>query len=107
MIYEQSIYTVIPGKEKTLVKHMSEVFPFVEKYGGKVMGIFQTTIGNSNEISYILIFNDLAHREKVFQSIGNDMEVATVHERHVSEGPTHYNAVNKILRSTEWSSTSK
>lgn len=106
MIYEHRIYTVMPHRAEALIAAINEWFPIVEKYGVKVIaGIFQTVIGNENEVSYILGYDDLAHRERVFQSMMEDEDFKKSHERLQKEEPLIYNTLNKILSSTEYSAS--
>ncbi len=52
MIYEHRTYTVLPGKTDEEIARVTDWFPVIEKYGAKVVaGIFQTVIGDSNEVS--------------------------------------------------------
>ena len=75
MIYEARIATVVPGMDEEFVSRLrNEYFPMVEKHGGKVIGVFQTVIGHGNQFFYILGFNNLSHRDQVFQSMREDKE---------------------------------
>ena len=105
MIYEHRIYTVIPGKMEEDISRVIEWFPVIEKYGAKfVAGIFQTVIGDSNEISYIIGYDDLAHRQRVFDSLAEDDDMKKLAGEWAKREPVNYNIRNKILRSTEYSS---
>ncbi len=106
MIYEHRIYTVIPRRAELLISHINEWFPVVEKYGVKVVaGIFQTVIGDDNEISYILGYEDLAHRQTAFESMRADEGFQKMAEEWAKDDPAAYNTRNKILSSTEYSAS--
>ncbi len=106
MIYEHRIYTVIPGMAEAELARVTEWFPIVEKCGGTVIaGIFQTVIGDSNEISYILGYDDLAHRQRVWQSMMEDEDMKKIRQRWAKEESCSYNIFNKVLKSTEYSAS--
>lgn len=106
MIYEHRIYTVIPGMAEAELARVTEWFPIVEKCGGKVIaGIFQTVIGDSNEISYMLGFNDLAHHQEVWKSMAEDEDLNKMREKWAKEEFPVHNIRSKILSSTEYSSS--
>jgi len=94
----------MPGREEALIARINEWFPIIEKYGVKVIGIFQTVVGNSNEISYMLVYEDLVHRQRVLEAMEKDEDRIKMHERLIKEEPVKYNIVSKLLRSTEYSS---
>ena len=106
MIYEHRIYTVIPRRAELLIAHINEWFPVMEKYGVKVAaGIFQTVIGDENEISYILGYEDLAHRERAFESMRADEVFQKMAEQWAKDEPAAYNTRHKILSSTEYAAS--
>lgn len=106
MIYEHRIYTFIPGKEAELIAKFNEFFPIVERYGGTVVaGVFQTVVGDSSELSYMLGFDDLSHLQRTYESFAKDEDMLTMVARWAKQEPTTVNTRNKILNSTEWAST--
>ncbi len=75
MIYELRHYAIHPGKMSEFSKRFEETpMKLLEKYGAKVIGVWQTRIGPGPEVVYILAFNDLAHREKVLDAMYQDDE---------------------------------
>ena len=75
MIYELRHYTIQQGKMNEFVQRFGEIpMKLFEKYGAKVVGVWQTRIGPGPEVVYILAFDDLAHREKVFDAMYQDEE---------------------------------
>ena len=106
MIYEHRICTVIMGKEDEFIARVNEYLPRFEKYGAKVIGgIFRTIIGDSNEISYMLGFDDLAHHQKVWKSMAEDEDLNKMREKWAKEEFPVHNIRSKILSSTEYSSS--
>ena len=98
MIYEGRIAITIPGKEELFLNRvMKDYFPMVKKHGGNPIGVFQTVIGESDEVYYVLGFRDLAHREKVFKSMRADAEYLKLAELWGKE-PSISNLSSKILK---------
>ncbi len=60
MIYEQRVVKGIPGKEEEFIGRARKWLSIAKKCGARVTtGIFQTIIGDTNEFSYILEYDDL------------------------------------------------
>ena len=98
MIYEARVATVIPGREDVFISRTSnEYFPMVRKHGGKVIGIFQTIFGNSNEVFYVLGFDDLTHRDKVLQSMRKDADYKEMSDKWTKE-PSISNLSSRIVK---------
>ena len=98
MIYEGRVATVLPGMDEEFVSRViNEYFPMVEKHGGKVIGVFQTVIGNGNEFYYVLGFDDLSHRDRVFQSMRGVQDYQEVAARWTKK-PSISNLYSTILK---------
>jgi len=109
MLYERRVYTVALGKQEQTIKRIEEFLALAEKYGVKVLGIFRPVIGSENELSYFMIYESMAHREKVWQAFATDEDLGkwmvAVREDDAREGePRRINTVNTLLSSTEYSS---
>ena len=62
MIYELRTYQVVPGKMKNLNDRFANItVPLFEKHGMKVIGFWETAIGEATttELIYMLAFEDL------------------------------------------------
>jgi len=104
MIYEQRIIIIIPGKEEEFISRARKWLSIAQKCGARITtDIFQTIIGNNHEFSYIMAYDSLAHREKVFQSMEQDQEIKALHETLAKEGYPVYNISNRIMKSIEYS----
>jgi hypothetical protein len=101
MIYEHRTYTILPGKTAEFVEAFGRIpAPLFEKYGAKIIGVWTTDIGGaSNEVVYILAFQDLAQREQVFQQFRADPE----YQNYRKEGVRVESIASKILRPTDYS----
>jgi len=101
MIYEHRTYTLLAGKLPEWLEHFGhDTVPLFKKYGAGLMGVWRTAIGTSNEALYILSFENLSHREKVWQAIRQD----DLFIKSVVQGPPRVEkVVNKIARATDYS----
>lgn len=76
MIYEHRVYYIIPGKMAEFIEAFGRTpARLFEKYGAKVIGVWQVNIGRSNQVIYILAYDDLAHRQRVWQQLDADAEM--------------------------------
>jgi len=53
------------------------IVPLFEKHGAKLIGAWQTAIGQSNEFIYILGFKDLTDRERFWSALPQDEQFRT------------------------------
>ena len=109
MLYEYRVYTVELGKQQQMIKTIEEFIALAEKHGVKGLGVFHPIIGSENELSYFLIYESMAHREKAWQAFATDPALgkwmAAVRERAEREGGSGLiNTANTLLSSTEYSS---
>ena len=100
MIYEHRTYNILPGMMPAFVEAFgSLIVPLFEKYGAKLVGSWQTAIGQNNEFVYILGFQDLAAQEKFWAVFRKDEQFKTYRQGGVRVA----HVVNKILRPTSYS----
>ncbi len=77
MIYEFRTYYILPGKMQEYCKVFGGmVMPVFKKLGFNVTGVWQTTIGESEEFTYILAFNNLADREAKWKALATEPDMA-------------------------------
>lgn len=94
MIYELRTYHVLPGKMNEYRQVFGEfVMPVFKKLGINVIGVWQTVIGESDEFTYMLAFDDLAQRDDKFQALA--AEPAMIPYRQQPTRVSHIS--NKIL----------
>lgn len=100
MIYEHRTYSILPGKMPEFVESFGSIIrPLFEKHGAKLIGCWQTSIGQSNEFVYILGFADLASQEEFWRVFRQDDEF----KRYSLGGPRVAYVVSKILVPTTFS----
>jgi hypothetical protein len=104
MIYEYRAYYAMPGRMPDIQKRFADVtMRLFQKHGIKVVGFWETVIGESNELVYICAYDDLAHRERVWQAFLADPEWQAAKKASELNGPLLERVVNKIWRPTAFS----
>ncbi len=99
MIYEHRSYILLPGKKAEFIETFAKLMPLFDKHGAKVVGVWQTDVGESNEFIYILAFEDFTQREEFWEKFRQD----EVFLEYMRQGTRTANITNKILRPTEYS----
>lgn len=100
MVYEHRTYNILPGKMPEFVEGFGNTMvPLFEKHGAKLIGAWQTAIGQNNEFVYILGFEDLAEQERLWRVIRQDEQFKT----YIKSGTLVAFVINKILRPTSYS----
>ena len=105
MIHELRIYTAHPEKMPALVarfrNHTTALF---ERHGITNVGYWTNAIGGrSDELWYILAFDDLAHRDRAWTAFRNDPEWKRVRAESEADGPLVHHIENRILNPTDFS----
>ena len=105
MIYEYRLVTVEYGKQDYYTQTRIETaLPILEKHGAKMVGgIYKTEIGrDACCLSYMLGFESLAHRQKVFDAISQDADFQKLNRWWANDGCFTKHIHNEILSSTEY-----
>ena len=72
-LFEYRVYEAIPGKLPALNRRFQTItLGYFQKHGIGVVGFWEAVAGTSNELHYILRFDDLAHREKAWGAFQAD-----------------------------------
>ncbi len=66
MIYQQTVRTVQGGETAAFLKLSAAMAPFMEKAGYKILGVWQTSVGNMFEFTVLLGAESLAQIEKSY-----------------------------------------
>ena len=100
MIYIHRTTNVIPSKVKEYNELVQKFLLLMEKYGVKLVGSWQTTIGESWEYTHITAVDDLATLQKNLKALNQDAEY-----HKLSEQMSHLikKRIIKILSPTEYS----
>ncbi len=104
MIYEYRAYYVMPGRMLDIQRRFAEVtMKLFKKHGVNVVGFWETIIGESNEMVYILSWADLGERDRIWKTFMADPEWLAARKASEANGPLVERVVNKIWRPTSFS----
>ena len=104
MIYELRIYHIMPGKMPDINKRFNDVtMRLFQKHGMHVIGFWQTAVGESDELTYILAFEDMNDRTRKWDAFQADPEWQQARVQSEANGPLIARVTNKILRPTPYS----
>jgi hypothetical protein len=109
MIYELRVYEIESGRAPAVHQRFGEVIkPMFEKHNMRVIGFWETVIGVTNRLTYLLQFDDLAHREKAWDAFSNDPirkdpEFIRARAENEAGGPNYGRIESTILRPTWYS----
>lgn len=106
MIYEWRVYEAYPGRMDALNERFAKTtLGYFKKHDIKVVGFWTAVVGTSNVLYYMLAYNDLAHRERVWNAFQSDP--GWIKARKESEeragGPLTEGVTNMILKPTDYS----
>jgi len=76
MLYEQRIYTCLPGRLPALNRRFESVtLKLWEKHGIRPVGFWTTLVGeDANDLTYLLAWESMAERERKWSAFGSDPE---------------------------------
>ena len=105
MIYETRVYRCIPGRLPALLNRFANTtLKLWDKHGIKQVGFFTTLVGESNhELTYILAWDSMAQREKLWNGFMADPEWIAARTKSEEDGPIVGNIVNQLLAPTVFS----
>ena len=104
MIYELRIYDCpalkLPLLHKRFREHTLRIWA---KYGIQQVGFWEEAIGQNNRLVYMLAFQDLAERERLWDAFFKDPEWIQAKYDSEKDGPIVSLVTNRILKPTEYS----
>lgn len=105
MIHELRIYTAHPGKLPALqARFRDHTLGIFERCGIKNVAYWTNSIGGrSDELWYVLAFDDLAQRDEAWKTFMNDPEWREVRAASEEDGPLVHHIENRILAPTDYS----
>ncbi|MCA9829566.1 MAG: NIPSNAP family protein [Dehalococcoidia bacterium] len=105
MIYELRIYTASPGKMGALqARFRDHTCKLFEKHGIKNIGYWTNSIGGrSDELWYMLGFEDLADRQRAWRDFASDPEWRDVYTASEANGSLVHHIENRIMTATDFS----
>ncbi len=73
MIYEYRVYEAMPGKAGALhARFRNATMDLFAKHGFRVVGFWEPVTGANNELHYILGWQDLAERDRLWAAFQGD-----------------------------------
>jgi hypothetical protein len=105
MIYEERIYKIMPGRISDILKRFTDhAVPLFERHGLKLVGFWTTAVGpSSHELTYLLAFDDLNHRERAWAAFVSDPDWIKARAESEKNGPLVADVANRILKPTAFS----
>src|ERR671937_2265592 len=101
MLYELRSYEVVPGRMPALhARFQNHTLGFFAKHGIKVVGFWEAAIGESNVLHYLLAWDDLGHRDRVWGTFLADPAWQRVREESQRDGPIIARIRNEIWQPT-------
>lgn len=105
MIHELRIYTAAPGKLPALMSRFRDhTLRIFERHGITNVAYWTNSIGGrSDELWYVLGFEDMAQRDRAWASFQGDAEWQRVRAESERDGSLVHHVENRILRPTDFS----
>lgn len=105
MIYELRIYRAAPDKMGALLaRFRDDTCRIFERHGIKNVGYWTNTVGGrSDELWYMVAFEDHGQREQAWAAFRDDPEWAEVRARTSKDGPLVLHFRNQIMSPTNFS----
>jgi hypothetical protein len=105
MLYELRTYEVLPGRMPALNKRFAQVtMDLFKRHNMEVVGFWTNEIGGySNELVYMMRFDDMGDRERKWAEFGADKEWQTARAASEKDGPILNRIRAQFLRPTPYS----
>lgn len=105
MIYELRVYDCVPGRLPDLLKRFDTItLKIWERHGIRQAGFWTTLIGRNNQrLYYLLAWESLAAREKIWGSFMADPEWINARAQTEANGPIVARVTNEILTPASFS----
>jgi hypothetical protein len=104
MLYEARIYTAVPGKLPAVNERFAKhTMGFFKKHGIGMLGFWTDEIGRSNRLTYMLVFDSMADREKKWTAFQADPGWHQVRAETEAQGAIVDHVVNAFMRLTPYS----
>ncbi|HWE64159.1 MAG TPA: NIPSNAP family protein [Chloroflexota bacterium] len=104
MIHELRIYDVVPGRMADLhARFTTLTLPLFRKHGIEVVGFWEDIVGVSNRLTYLVTYEDMAHRDRAWTAFTSDPEWIEGRARSEENGPLVARVTNTLMRPTPYS----
>lgn len=73
MIYEKRCYNIPPARKAEYLDLLEKTaLPLLVKHGAKVVGVWETAVSETNEVTYILAFRDISRRMACWEKFSKE-----------------------------------
>jgi len=104
LLYEYRRYSIVPGRRAALAQRFENVsVPLWERHGIKPVGFWEPVFGLSNELHYLLAWNDMAERGVRWNTFQTDPEWISKRDQSEASGPLAANIYNELWTPTSYS----
>jgi hypothetical protein len=104
MIHELRVYDIVPGRKADLHARFTNLtMGLFRKHGIEVLAFWEDVVGTSNRLTYILAYEDMAHRDKAWTAFITDPEWIEGSARTEEHGPLVARVTNTFMRPTAYS----
>ena len=104
MLYESRIYVTVPGRLPAINDRFAKhTMGFFTKHGIGMLGFWTDEIGTSNRLTYMLRFDSMAARERLWGAFGADPDWLKVRSETEADGPIVAQVHNTFMRLTPYS----
>jgi hypothetical protein len=103
-VFEYRVYETVPGRLPNLHRRFQTVtLGLFEKHGIEVVGFWEAIAGTTNELHYLLRYDDLAHRERAWDAFQADEGWVKARAETEADGPIVARVRNQFWRATQYS----
>lgn len=103
MIYELRVYHVMPGKMDEINRRFrNHTMRLFAKHGVRVVGFWQTVIGESDELIYVTAFNDMNSRQNAMEALSCDPEWLNAKRESEVDGVLVARISNRIMKAVDY-----
>lgn len=104
MIYEWRIYEAVPGKMPNIVRRFGEITnALFKKHGVDVVGYWTTAVGANDQFVYMLRWESLEARTRIWAAFQADPEWQKARAETVKDGEIVSRVTNSLLTPTNYS----
>lgn len=104
MLFELREYDIVPGKLPAVNERFKEVaLRYFAKHGIEPLGFWTDIVGTSNRLTYLVRYEDMAHRDRAWTAFMNDQDRLAEFADTETEGPLVVVIRNRFLAPTDYS----
>jgi len=105
MIYELRVYHAMPGKLPALVDRFRKTTVGIwKRHDIRPVGFWTVDIGeNTNDLYYMLQWDDMMHRERATAAFQSDAEWIKARDQSEAGGPLIASVTRTLLKPTDFS----